>query len=338
MPGHDVAAFAAVPSGVSRPLWSVLIPTYNSTRFLEETLLSVLEQDPGADKMEIVVVDDCSSDDPAKLVELIAGSRVRFLPQTATVGKIRNFETGLRESRGRLIHQLHGDDRVRAGFYAAMESAFDEHSGAGAFFSSSHYIDEHGRVIGRTGTERNDVGILEGWLDKIYISQRIQTPSIVLRREVYESLGGFDRRLDVFEDWEMWIRVASAYPVGFIPEPLADYRIRASSSTVTSAVAGTRAGTLRKLLGIVDGYLPPATVARNREARNRAQAQYFLQFIPQMISLGSFKGLLRSYIDALSFSRDPRTVYRMMTYTIRAISLPPTRSTRYDTNGGPSAH
>jgi glycosyltransferase involved in cell wall biosynthesis len=276
----------------------------------------VLGQDPGADRMEIIVVDDHSSDDPGDVVARIGGSRVRFIRQDSNVGKIRNFETGLLMSRGVLIHQLHGDDRVRPGFYSSMERAFETFPKAGAFFSQANYIDENGRITGNTGKERSEAGILEGWLDKIFVEQRIQTPSIVVRREVYEQLGGFDRRLPVFEDWEMWIRVASAFPVGFIPEALADYRISASNSTVKSALAGTRSAALRTLLSIVDSHLPSVIVERNRDARNRAQAQYFLQFIPQMISLGSYKGLLRAYSDALSFSRDPRTFYRMMNYTI----------------------
>jgi glycosyltransferase involved in cell wall biosynthesis len=112
-------------SGHDRPMWSVLIPVYNCARYLEETLAGVLSQDPGETVMEIIVIDDCSSDDPGEVVERLAGSRARFIRQTENVGKIRNYETGLNESRGILIHQLHGDDRVRPGFYRSMELAFN---------------------------------------------------------------------------------------------------------------------------------------------------------------------------------------------------------------------
>ncbi len=65
-----------VPDGEHRPLWSVMIPTYNCAKYLRETLLSVLAQDPGAEVMQIEVIDDCSTDNPAAVVEEV-GRRMR---------------------------------------------------------------------------------------------------------------------------------------------------------------------------------------------------------------------------------------------------------------------
>jgi glycosyltransferase involved in cell wall biosynthesis len=318
-PESNRVVIPAPPSGQHRPLWSVLIPTWNCAAYLEEALQSVLIQDPGEQHMEIIVVDDYSTkDDPREVVSRIAGSRVRFIQQQENVGKVRNYETGLVSSRGRLIHQLHGDDRVRPGFYAVMEDAFTDFPRAGAFFCASSYIDASGNVTGRTGGELPVVGILENWLDKIFVEQRIQTPSIVLRREVYETLGGFDRRLDAFEDWEMWIRAATQFPVGFIPDVLAEYRVASGSATELTTLSGMNARTLRLVLSLVDEYVPQDLLARLRNARNRAQAQYLIQFIPKLVQMNLYGEALRTGYDALSFSSDPRTVYRMLNYALTA--------------------
>jgi cellulose synthase/poly-beta-1,6-N-acetylglucosamine synthase-like glycosyltransferase len=62
-----------------QPFWSVIIPTYNGTKYLEETLKCVLVQDEGVDEMQIHVIDDCSSkDDPRELVECVGKGRVTF--------------------------------------------------------------------------------------------------------------------------------------------------------------------------------------------------------------------------------------------------------------------
>src|SRR5678815_5469359 len=134
-----------VPEGTTRPLWSVMIPTYNCASYLRETLASVLAQDPGPERMQIEVVDDCSTkDDPQAVVREVGMGRVVFHRQRANVGHTQNFETCLQRSRGYLIHLLHGDDAVRPGFYATIEAIFAGHPEIGAAFSRNMFIDQCG--------------------------------------------------------------------------------------------------------------------------------------------------------------------------------------------------
>ena len=110
--------FAPIPPGVERPFWSVMIPTYNASDLLEHTLRAVLDQDPGPDRMEIVVVDDCSPNGHArKVVQRLATDRVRFQPGEANVGLAGNWNRCIALSRGRWVHILHQDDLVKPGFY-----------------------------------------------------------------------------------------------------------------------------------------------------------------------------------------------------------------------------
>src|SRR5512147_512884 len=93
------AEIPPVPDGISRPLWSVMIPTYHCARFLPRTLESVLIQDPGSDLMQIEVVDDGSTlDDPESVVSEVGQGRISFYRQSHNVGHTRNFETCLRRA------------------------------------------------------------------------------------------------------------------------------------------------------------------------------------------------------------------------------------------------
>ena len=110
-----------VPPGVDRPLWSVMIPVYNCAAYLPETLRSVLQQAPGPDEMQIEVIDDHSTDaDVEKLVKEIGRGRIAYYRQPQNVGSLKNFETCLNNARGHLVHLLHGDDRVRMGYYQTI--------------------------------------------------------------------------------------------------------------------------------------------------------------------------------------------------------------------------
>jgi glycosyltransferase involved in cell wall biosynthesis len=307
-----------ITDGKPRPRWSVVIPTFNSAPYLEETLASVLGQDPGEADMEIIVVDDHSTEgDPAEIVQRVGRGRVRFVRQDNNVGKVRNFETALKTARGHLVHQLHGDDRVRNGFYEAMGNAFDRFPDVGAFFCESFYVDENGAVVGRTGREREETGPLNNWLDRIVTEQRIQTPSIVLRRQVYESLGGFDRRLDMVEDWEMWIRVASAFQMGFVAEAQADYRVSPGGTTSRAIASGRIFRHLKDMIAVVDEYLPAQTVERCKGARNKALAQYLTQFIPSLMQRHERGGVVKVWFHALTYSIRPRAIYRLFDATFR---------------------
>lgn len=314
------AKIAAVPEGVKRPLWSVLIPCYNCAGYLEKTLVSVLTQDPGEDQMEIIVVDDCSDkDDPGAVVERVGRGRVRFLRQERNVGKVRNYESGLTVSRGHLIHQLHGDDLVLPGFFTAMEAAFAGYPESGAFFCESDYIDAAGRVTGRTGRERETTGILEDWLPEIVVSQRIQTPSMVVRRAVYEELGGFDRRLDCSEDWEMWIRISTRFPIGFCTEARAQYRTSASNNSTRSILSGTRGRVQRLMFEIVDHYLPSSLVARIRKSRARGQAFFFADQLPAVLRENGLRGCYNLVKEVLRFSAAPSVIRRLVSLALRGL-------------------
>ena len=222
-----------------RPPWSVMIPTYNCADYLRETLTGVLAQNLGPALMQIEVIDDCSSqDDPQAVVEELGKGRVSFYQQPQNVGYIKNFATCLERSQGHLIHLLHGDDCVLDGFYQKMQQLFQQYP-IGAGFCRHVLMDERGHWKYFSALEQPERGVLNNWLERVASELTLQTPSMVVRREVYEELGGFDSRmLSCGEDWEMWCRIAAKYPVGYEPEVLALYRDRSNSQTKRSVLTG----------------------------------------------------------------------------------------------------
>lgn len=252
-----------------RPIWSVMIPTYNCASYLRKTLDSVLRQDLGPAKMQIEVIDDHSTkDDPQSVVREFGQNRVTFYQQPRNVGYIKNFETCLIRSKGQLIHLLHGDDCVRDNFYLKMQAAFEQHPQVGAAFCRSIYMDDEGHWLSLSPLEDRQSCILKNWLETIASGQRITTPSVVVRREVYEQLGGFDRRFSCAgEDWEMWVRIAAHYPVWFETEPLALYRVRrAGSLTGGSTDQGEMIQDMRLATEIIASYLAQYLPAQTANA------------------------------------------------------------------------
>jgi glycosyltransferase involved in cell wall biosynthesis len=247
---------APVAEGHKRPVWSVMIPTYNCADYLKETLSSVLAQDLGKEVMEIWVVDDHSTkDDPEEVVKMVGKGRVNFYRQAKNIGHTGNFATCLNLSKGYLVHQLHGDDKVKPGFYTKMQSIFEANPQLGAAFCRHDFIDAKGALVCHSHLEQEYAGELTNWLKRMAQVQIIQTPSMVVKRSVYEKLGGFDQRLKYCEDWEMWVRIAAHYPIGYEPEILAQYREHNSSNTSRTRAKAETALDLLKAINLMYEYL-----------------------------------------------------------------------------------
>ncbi len=133
-----------------------------------------------------------------------------------------------------------------------MTIAFEKHPEIGAAFCRHIIMDENGNTIHTSILEQSESGILpENWVEELIGFQRIQTPAIVVRRDVYETLGGFDNRLIYAEDWEMWVRVASSYPVWYETDVLAKYRKNSASITSRNIRSGETIRDLRRAINII---------------------------------------------------------------------------------------
>ena len=191
---------------------------------LEETLRSVLTQDPGPERMQIEVVDDFSTKDrPEDVVRRIAGERVCFFRQERNVGPIRNFNTCLARSRGRLVHILHGDDRVEPGFYREIEALAEKFPLAALLAVRAHVIDSRGKRIGVSLRLRHLERFSTDPSPCFYVNP-IRTPAVVVRRAFYEKFGGFVEDLPHSADWEMWVRAIGSGGGVMSPRALASYR------------------------------------------------------------------------------------------------------------------
>lgn len=273
-----IPVIAPLGSDVQRPQWSVMIPTYDCAESLAKTLASVLAQDLGPNAMQIEVVDDFSTkDDPEAVVAEMGKGRVGFFRRPRNGGHVANFNTCINRSRGRLVHILHGDDWVKDGFYRKLQAGLAARPDAGMAFCRSAYCADAETEIGFTDVERTSAGVIEDWLARILSGQRVCTPSVVVRRDVYEDLGGFDPRFKTAgEDWEMWVRVAAHYRVWYEPDVLACYRISRPGSLTGNAKKTTRvARDMRLACDILENRVtPPLSTADAKKLLRQARLFY----------------------------------------------------------------
>jgi hypothetical protein len=289
-----------------------MIPSFNCAGYLAETLESVLSQDPGEAVMQIEVVDDHSTaDDPESVVDEYGG-RVGFYRQPRNVGHVRNFNTCLERARGHLVHLLHGDDAVRPGFYATMERPFIAYSEIGAACCRHVYVDSDGTEASISRLHRGESGTLEDAAFRIVAGLAIQPPAMVVRRETYDRVGGFDTRLSVAgEDIEMWVRIASRFPIWYETEPLALYHRRPSSLVGGSMRSGAAIRDARVALELAAANLAddrkPAALAHGR----RRIADWAIRQAQELAAIGDGAGAKSQLYEALRTDRSAATMAKM---------------------------
>ena len=307
-----------VPEITDRPVWSVMIPTYNCANYLREALISVLSQDPGPEFMQIEVIDDCSTiDDPELVVQEVGNGRISFYRQPHNVGITKNFQTCLDRSKGKLIHLLHGDDCVRDGFYKRLQQAFEDNPSIGAAFCRTISMDECSRWLWITELLQPESGILTNWLEKIAIKQLICTPSIAIRREVYENLGGFDTRLSSVEDWEMYVRIAVHYQIWYEIEPLAMYRRHSNSNTARHVRTAKEIQNLRKAVEIIQSYLPKTLAKKTGNLALENWAFYSLYLASKSFRNNEPKIAYSLIKEGLKCSHSPKIFKELLNMMLR---------------------
>jgi glycosyltransferase involved in cell wall biosynthesis len=202
-----------------------MIPAYRPNQeYLRQTLESVLRQEPGPDKMQIEVVDDCSPGvDVAAMVRAIAGARVSVSATPKNVGLAGCWNACIEHSRGLWVHILHHDDYVLPGFYEKLAKAGQLHPEVSLLATRSFFVDPDGVILGVTVRLPN----LENGgraVDDFFYSTPIQCPGVVVKRSYYEANGGFRSDLAFTLDCEMWARVIGAAGGIVTPEVLSCYR------------------------------------------------------------------------------------------------------------------
>lgn len=314
------ATIAPVTAGEARPRWSVMIPTYHCAAYLAKTLESVLQQAPGPDEMQIEVVDDHSTrDDPESVVRDVGGGRVGFFRQERNGGHVRNFATCLARSRGHLVHLLHGDDYVQPGFYRAMESAFAERPDVGLATCRHLYAHADGHWFGVSPLRQPVRGVWSGALGELVLHGGLQTPSVVVRREVYERLGGFDDRLRCMEDYEMWVRIAAHYPVWYEPEVLAVYRFHPGSNTTRDSATAENIRDARRAVDVIAENDLAGLPAGWRRFVLRRNARQAVERAGTFLDRGNLRSAVVTVREALRLDAGARTLLRAVWCPVAAL-------------------
>lgn len=217
---HGTPEIATAPAAASRtmrePLVSVVVPTFNRARTLRTAVESILAQSYA--NLEVLIVDDGSTDATPQIVAALNDPRVRYIRQpNGGAASARN--RGMREAKGELIGFLDSDDEwlpEKLERQVALIRRSPEN--VGLFYT--------GALTCRSkGPEFIEAPVHRGYVFReMLLRNAIHSAcGVVIRREVIETVGYFDETLPAIEDFDYWTRIARFYAFDYIRDPLVVY-------------------------------------------------------------------------------------------------------------------
>ena len=213
-------------------MFSVIIPLYNKAAYIERAIQSVLSQT--FQEFELIVVDDGSTDNPFVQLSVISQQlsvdapeiykKVRVIQQqNRGVSTARN--NGVKLAKYDYIAFLDADDSWEPTYMEEMNGLIAAYPNAG-IYGSSYFIVKNGKKrIAPIGVEKNfDRGLIN--YCQVYsqtLCMPLWTGATIIRKSIFGLENGFNPRLKLGEDFDLWIRVAIKHSVAFLNKPLASY-------------------------------------------------------------------------------------------------------------------
>lgn len=283
------------------PQVSIIIPTYNRRHVIQRALKSILEQT--YQDFEIIIIDDCSSDNTEHVISPIRDSRIKYMRLDKQKGAAFARNVGIREAQGCYIGFADSDDEWHSfKLQKQIDYLMKSDGQTGLVYSSVWRVKDGCKRLFPAECRHNTVPM---YIHEKLLYRNFITIHVLLRRECLEKAGLFDENLPRLQDWDLWLRISKYYKVGFLPEPLATVYM---SEDAISRDDEKRTTALKNILKkYIDDYNQyPTILAKNYyllgrlfELQNKMDIS--LEFLKKAVKVKPFNVKYRLILAALNF-------------------------------------
>jgi GT2 family glycosyltransferase len=250
-------------------LVSIVTPSYNQAAYLEQTLISVLEQD--YPRLEYLVVDGASTDGSVEIIEKYA-DRLAWWVSEKDSGQAEAINKGFSRTKGEILAWLNSDDYYLPGAVSSVVKIFQKNPDVVLVYGNMLAVDENGQTI-------NLLKYNQLTLEDLLCFQIIGQPAVFFRREAFEKAGQLDISYHCFLDHHLWLRIALQGRILHVDETWAAARYHPEAKNrARAAEFGREAFRIldwaQKQPGLADAV---ANVERRaRASAHRVNARYLL--------------------------------------------------------------
>lgn len=273
---------------------SVIIPTYNSARYICETIDSVLSQT--YKNFEILVIDDGSTDNTRNRLKQYENSINYTYKKNEGVSIARNY--GIEKAKGEYLAFLDSDDIWKPTKLEKQINTIENQSEAIACFTLTEYFDESGNVVNKSEFP-NYADLTEALL--LYSCVIGPPSSFMMHRSIFEKIGGFDPNFSQCADWDMWLRLTKFGKVICLDEYLVQYRHHANNMSKNIELLE------KDTIAVLNKFFANNSVIEYENILNETYSNNWLMLSGSYLHIGSVSKSLKCLVKGIRFY--PQNLY-----------------------------
>jgi glycosyltransferase involved in cell wall biosynthesis len=208
----------------SQPLVSIVTPSYNQAKYLEETINSVLAQ--SYSNLEYIVVDGGSQDGSVDIIERYQ-DQISWWCSETDQGQTDAINKGFSHANGEILAWLNSDDTYEPGAISSCVDFFLTHPNVGMVYGDANFIDSEGKVIGRFNAKQTSYKRLRS--GSVYIPQQ----AAFWRENLWQQVGPLDPYLYFAMDYDLWLRLARITEIRYTHQLWANFRLHDETKTIS---------------------------------------------------------------------------------------------------------
>jgi glycosyltransferase involved in cell wall biosynthesis len=209
----------------SYPLVSIITPSYNQARYLEQTIRSVLDQD--YPHLEYLIVDGGSTDGSQEIIHRYA-DRLAWWVSEPDQGQTDAINKGFGQAKGDVLAWLNSDDTYLPNAVSCAVQYLNSHPNAGMVYGDAHLIDENGAIIGKFPARQTDYTRLRRGY--VHIPQQAS----FFRTDIWRQVAPLDPSFYFAMDYDLWVRIARVSKLHYCPDTWANFRLHSTGKSVIS--------------------------------------------------------------------------------------------------------
>lgn len=206
------------------PLVSIITPSYNQSRFLEQTMRSVLEQD--YPNIEYIVMDGASTDGSLEIIQRYQ-HKLSYWESVPDKGQTDAINKGFARATGDILAWLNSDDLLLPGAVSAAVKQLQSHPEVGMVYGDTIFVNADGEKIGKFAAAQTDLKRLQRGY--VHIPQQAS----FFRVDLWRKVGPLDPTFYFAMDYDLWVRLARLAPLLYVPELWACFRLHGDTKTIS---------------------------------------------------------------------------------------------------------